>query len=105
MLFVLDNYVGRPLSDVLNRRAWLVEAVMYATLTLLVVFVMLAYNLHGAVTLQPGESLRRAAYPEPGHYTLEYASMDSSAIQVSIESQNQQETMMHTSTILYNGAL
>ncbi len=105
LLFVLDNYVGRPLSDVLNRRAWLVEAVMYATLTLLVVFVMLAYNLHGAVTLQPGESLRRAAYPEPGHYTLEYASMDSSAIQVSIESQNQQETMMHTSTILYNGAL
>lgn len=105
-LFALDNYVGRPLAELLNRRAWLVEAVMYATLTLLVMFGMLAYHLHGAVTLQPGESLRRAAYPEPGSYTLEYASTnDLSAMQVAIESQNQQETMMHTSTLLYRGAV
>lgn len=78
---------------------------MYATLTLLVVFGMLAYNLTGAVTLQPGDSLRRAAYPEPGAYTLEYASTSQTVPQVSIESQNQQETMMHTSTLLYRGSL
>ena len=104
-LFVLDHFVGRPLAELLNRRAWLVEAVMYATLTLLVVFGLLAYHLTGAVTLQPGEELRRAAYPEPGSYTLEYAGALDNATLVTIESQNHQETMMHTSTMLYNGSL
>lgn len=111
-LFALDYFVGRSLAELLNRRAWLVEAVMYAALTLLVVFGLLAYNLHGAITLQPGESLRRAAYPEAGSYRLEYIDNrlemvggSQPALQVMIESQNQQETMMHTSTPLYQGAL
>ncbi len=111
-LFALDYFVGRPLTELLNRRSWLVEAVMYATLTLLVAFGMLAYHLTGAVTLQPGESLRRAAYPEPGSYKLEYVDNRQEMVggaqptlQVAIESQNQQETMMHTSTPLYRGAL
>jgi len=104
-LFALDHFVGQPLAGLLNRRSWLVEAVMYATLTLLVVFALLAYNLTGAVTLQPGESLRRAAYPEPGSCKLEYVGALDNSIQLAVESQNRQETMMHTSTVLYQGAL
>lgn len=109
-LYLLDRFVGRPLAELLNRRSWLVEAVMYATLTLLVLFGLLAYHLTGAATLQPGESLRRSAYPEPGTYTLNVAASTQAADipleqqpTVYIESQNQQQTMMHTSTPLYQG--
>ena len=109
-LYLLDRFVGRPLAELLNRRSWLVEAVMYAALTLLVLFGLLAYHLTGAATLQPGESLRRSAYPEPGTYTLNVAASTQAADipleqqpTVYIESQNQQQTMMHTSTPLYQG--
>ncbi|MFR1478142.1 MAG: hypothetical protein ACLSB9_21910 [Hydrogeniiclostridium mannosilyticum] len=55
----------------------------------------------------PGRSLSSAerdcaaAYPEPGTYTL--AVEADAGLTVTIESQNQQETMMHTSTELYRG--
>ena len=62
---------------------------------------MAAYNITGPASLQRGEGLRRAAYPEPGTYTL--AVEADAGLTVTIESQNQQETMMHTSTELYRG--
>ncbi len=108
-LYLLDRFAGRPLAELLNRRSWLVEAVMYATLTLLVLFGLLAYHLTGPATLQPGESLRRSAYPEPGAYTLNVAASTAADIPleqqptVYIESQDRQQTMMHTSTPLYQG--
>ena len=64
-------------------------------------FALLAYNLTGGIDLQAGELLRRSAYPAPGTYTM--TAEATGALSVTIESQNQQETMMHTSTILYEG--
>src|SRR5699024_4456294 len=40
-------------------------------------------------------------YPDAGTYTLDVTA--DTPLTVMIESQNQQDTMMHTSTVLYNG--
>ena len=70
-------------------------------LAALAAFVLLAFNWTGPETLSAGGALRRAAYPEPGTYSLEV--QGDGAVFVNIESQNQQQTMMHTSTVLYDG--
>ena len=70
---------------------------------LLVCYFLSACLITGGVTFQAGEGLRRAAYPEPGDYVLR-AEADGPVF-VMVESQNQRDTMMHTSTILYQGEL
>lgn len=69
----------------------------------LVLFLFAAYFTTGGTALNPGEALRRAAYPAPGDYVL-HAEADGAAFVV-VESQNQRDTMMHTSTTLYQGSL
>lgn len=103
-LWALDRYVGSRLADKLQGRT--VLAVIAAILVLLAGFVLAAYHWTSGVTLDQGETLRRAIYPQPGAYTVEYAAGDSApGVQVTIESQDQRETMMHTSTVLYRGDL
>ena len=64
----------------------------------------LSQEAHDVTVVDTDEqSLRRAAYPEPGDYALETEAEGD--VSVFIESQNQQETMMHTSTPLYQGPL
>jgi len=54
------------------------------------------------ISLSAGESVSRAAYPDAGAYTLE---LDGTGdVQVSVFSQNKEDTMMHTETELYSGA-
>lgn len=62
-----------------------------------------AFFATGSTVLKPGEGLRRAAYPEPGDYILQ--SETDGPVTVRVESQNQRNTMMHTSTTLYQGDL
>lgn len=57
--------------------------------------------LTGPASLESGETLRRAAYPQPGTYTLSVTA--DGAVSVTLESQNREDTMMHTSTVLYSG--
>lgn len=57
----------------------------------------------GGSSLTQGESLRRAVYPKPGSYTV--TSTVSAQVSVTVESQNRQEAMMHTATVLYTGDL
>ncbi len=85
----------------LHRRA--VIGLTAGVLGLLAVFAVAAVCLTRGITLQPGEGLRRAAYPKPGEYTLTAEAEGEAA--VTVESQNQAETMMHTSTTLYSGPL
>lgn len=68
-----------------------------------VIFVAAACLLTGGSGLAQGESLRRAVYPAAGEYTLTAAYRGD--VSVTVESQNRQETMMHTSTVLYEGDL
>lgn len=66
-------------------------------------FALVAWNWTGGITLAAGESLRRAAYPEPGHYTLSWVGGED--LTVRIEGQDRYQTMMHTETVLYEGPL
>lgn len=68
-----------------------------------VAFAIGACLLTGGSRLSAGESLRRAVYPAEGFYTL--TAQGSGNISVSVESQNRQEAMMHTATVLYTGDL
>lgn len=103
-LWALDRFVGARLAKKLKGKVILV--VIAAVLAALVVFVLVAYHWTSGTTLNQGETLRRAIYPQPGQYTVETAGADAGAsFHLTVESQNQQETMMHTSTVLYDGAL
>lgn len=99
-LWALDRYVGSRLADKLQGKT--VLAVIAALLLLLAGFVLVAYHWTTGVSLDQGQALRRAIYPQPGQYTVEAQALP---IQVKVESQDQRETMMHTSTVLYDGPL
>ena len=80
----------------------LVIGLLGGGLVLLAAFAAAALTLTGPADLAAGESLRRAEYPGAGEYTLNIQA--TGPVTVTIESQNQQETMMHTSTVLYSGS-
>ena len=101
-LCAVDKFVGRRISTVLENHSRALLIIIAIALVAIVAFVLLAYNMTGSTTLNAGESLRRSAYPEPGEYTLEVQS--SGALDVSIATQNEHDTMMHTETVLYNGS-
>lgn len=100
-LCLLDRYVGQPLAEKLSGREKLIPLIIAAVLAAMLIFILAAYNITGGVSLEAGGTLRRAAYPDPGEYTLEVTA--DGPLTVTIESQNQRETMMHTSTVLYAG--
>lgn len=82
------------------------RAVLYVSIGLaaaLAAFAAAACLLTTGVTLQPGETLRRSAYPEPGAYTL--SSQAGGPAAVTVESQNRAGAIMHTSDLLYSGPL
>ncbi len=100
-LCALDKFFGRRLAERLAKHGRGTLCAAAVVVVLLCAFLMLACNLTGATELPAGGSLRRAAYPKPGEYTLSvYAD---GPLNVTIESQNKQETMMRTSTVLYSG--
>lgn len=101
LLCVLDQLVGQRAAAALAGHGKAAVALVCAIVAALGIFAALALNVTGGVSLGAGGSLRRADYPSPGLYTLEVEA--SGDIHVMIESQNQQDTMMHTSTILYDG--
>lgn len=103
LLCLADNFVGRRLSEKLRGRSRLFLVIAAAILALAASFALAAYHWTGDVTLAQGESLRRSAYLQPGGYTLSVQGDD--GVYVTIETQNQQDTMMHTSSVLYEGEL
>lgn len=106
-LWALDRFVGARVAKKLKGK--FILAVIAAVLAALVAFGLVAYHWTGDVTLHSGQTLRRAVYPQPGQYSVGYrlgaGDYSPPSFQVTIESQNQQETMMHTSTVLYQGPL
>lgn len=103
LLCALDLLLGRRIAGRLNGHGKAVLCLASVILAALAVFIIAACHLTTGVTLQPGESLRRSAYPAPGDYVLAAETDGDPAVMV--ESQNQADTMMHTSSILYEGLL
>lgn len=102
-LCVCDCLAGRKLGEKLAGHGKAMLGVIAGSMAVLAVFAVAALSLTGPITLESGETLRRSAYPAPGSYTI--SAEGGSAVSVTIESQNEQDTMMHTSTRLYSGPL
>lgn len=103
-LCVLDCVLGQRAARVLARYGRGVLLFSGGILALLAVYVLLAWNVTGGVTLQAGQAIRRAAYPAPGGCAL-VVQEGELPITVLVEAQNQQDTMMHTNSVLYQGPL
>lgn len=103
MLCLLDRFAGQPLSDKLAGHGRAVLAGIAGILAAVLAFSVAAYHLTGATELAAGESLHRSIYPQPGLYTV--SAQTSAPVTVVIESQNREQTMMHTRTQLYRGDL
>ncbi|MBR2934101.1 MAG: O-antigen ligase family protein [Oscillospiraceae bacterium] len=103
LLCLLHELVGFRLAHVLSGKGRLLVVMTVTFLVLLAGFFVAAYNVTGPVHLSQGSSLNRAAYPDPGSYTI--SAVGGENVQVNIRSQNKHETMMHTYTDLYKGAL
>lgn len=101
VLCFLDQLVGRRVGEALGAHGKAALGLLAVLVAALGVFAALALTLTGGVSLSTGEHLRRADYPAPGTYTMEVDAGE--GLDVYIESQNRQDTMMHTSTALYNG--
>ena len=103
LLCLTDKFIGQAISRKLADHGKLLFILISSALVAAAAFALLAYNLTGSVTLNPNEKLRRSAYPAPGEYTIN-APADGD-VNVIINYQNEQDTMMHTETTLYRGAL
>ena len=101
LLCVADQFVGQRLGKALEGRTRVVPILIGAVVALLVVFAVAAMQMTGPASLNAGETLRRSAYPEPGSYTLSVTA--DGPVNVTLESQNKEDTMMHTSTVIYSG--
>lgn len=102
-LCALDMLAGQRLAAKLAGREKAVFGLIAGLAAMVVIFVIAAYNLTAGITLQPGKALRRSIYPAPGTYAITAQTNGNPA--VTIESQNREETMMHTHSTLYRGAL
>ena len=69
---------------------------------LAIVYVVLAVNVTGGITLNAHEKLSRAIYPDAGEYTV---TVEGIGAQVQVYTQNEAQLMMHTNTVLYEGSL
>ena len=103
LLCGLDFFAGHRLADALEGHGKVIAAAVGVCLGAALLFFILAMRWTGGITLEPGEPLRRSVYPGPGSYQL-FAQADGAA-QLVVESQNLEDTMMHSSTILYEGEM
>lgn len=103
LLWVLHEFAGLPLSARLALKGRTAAIAALALSGALAVYLALAFQVTGGYALAPGESLRRSVYPAAGTYTLE--GEWEGAVTVTVEAQNLQDTVMHTSKVLYRGGL
>ena len=103
VLCVLEKFVNPRLAEKLEKNGKAVAIIVIVLIVAVAAFAAAAVMLTGVASLDAGQTLRRAAYPDAGEYTL---SADyTGTVHVTVESQNKQDTMMHTETVLYSGDL
>ena len=100
VLCLTDRFVLAPAAEKLqNSGKWFLTAVA-AVLVIVIAFAAVACSVTGPVQLQSGETIRRAVRVT-GDCRLEAVGADH--VTVKVESQNQEQTVTHTSTELYTG--
>ena len=103
VLWAVHEFGGLRFSRHQERRQQETLIAVGVLAAVLCLYVLLAFQLTGGYTLSAGETLRRSVYPEAGTYTLE--GTWTGEITVTVESQDTEDTIMHTSTVLYSGPL
>lgn len=98
---VIDYFFGEKISDFFSGKKKVTIIGLSSLVALVFVFIILAVSITGPATIGTSPALRRASYPAPGEYTIEYES--EKPITIKIMSQNKEETIMHTETVLYSG--
>ena len=101
LLCAADQHLGQRLGRALEAHDRVVPVLMAAALLSLTALGAAAMTLTGPAALEGGETLRRAARPQPGTYVLSVAA--DGAVNVTLESQNMEDAMMHTGAIIYSG--
>lgn len=101
-IWALDRFGGRRLPAALASRGKAAAMVGGGLAVLAGLYVVLAFQLTGGITLSGDAALSRAIYPAAGDYTVTAQGTDADVL---IYSQNEAELMMHTQTPLYQGPL
>lgn len=101
LLCVSDHFLTQRMTNKLrgSGRKIIIFASIFAVAA--VGFAVTACLWTGEIAMSEGDSLRRAVYPDAGTYTI--TAEHNGDVSVTIESQNRQEAMMHTGTVLYSG--
>jgi hypothetical protein len=100
-LCALDRFVAPRLERGLSAHPRATLVVPCVLVALLAVYAVAALNVTGAATLSAGETMRRAASLPAGAYTVE---TDASDMTLQVVSQSQRQLVMHTESVLYEGA-
>ena len=101
LLCLADRFIGSKLADVLAGRGKLVLGLLLGVLAAVGVYVAVALNVTGGVTLKADQSFIRAAYLAPGEYTLEVEANQTSRLRVYCETL--EDAMRGTRHNLYDG--
>ncbi|MBN7774035.1 O-antigen ligase family protein [Clostridium aminobutyricum] len=102
-LWAVDNYGRISISTKLagNMKAGL--AVGAIVLIIICGYVLAAIHVTGPMTLEPTETVMRAAYLEPGEYQLQAETEKAPTIKIT--SQDQTDLKVHTFTTIYDGTM
>lgn len=103
LLCLLDRFIGQKLGEKLRSRGKLVVIVIVSLLVAAILFAVVAVAWTGPATLEAGESLYRAAYLDPGQYSL--IAKSSSELQISVITQNKSSDNLFSRTTIYSGPL
>ncbi len=99
---VVDYFFGEKVYMFFASKKKFTTIGLVSIVAFVFVFIILAVNITGPATVGKSPALRRASYPQPGEYTIDYES--NKPITIKIMSQNKEETIMHTETIIYSGS-
>ncbi len=101
MLCLWHECLGRAFAQKLGGKEKILPYLMGGLLSGVLVFLLIATQWTGEITLQAGEYLRRSAYLDSGDYQLSVSA--NQPMNLLIESQTREETFQHLETVLYRG--
>lgn len=101
LIYALERFAVIRLSERFKGKTKYALITAAVLALLVIIYAVLALSISGSAELSAGETLRRAAYLDPGEYSLNLDAAGEASVLV--YSQNQAELMMHTNTEIYNG--
>ena len=102
LLYSADSKIRAFLNNKLEGNGKLSLQIAALLVILMIGYLIAAFNVSGTLTLEGKETIMRAIYVPGGEYTLSVES--SNPVNLTIESQNENDLIKHTTTRLYKGS-